>query len=413
MFYKVPGVLPEEVVCPSARHLTPAMTGACRLRHPRNAAHLLWPEREGTEGVTLESWRREGTITKDPEPAFYVLSQSFRNSLGIPVQRLGLIGLCKLREFSAGEIIPHQKTLPAFLEESVRRLQHLNAHLQPVCLLAADPDRLLERSLRQITAGTPLLDFLFDDVIIRLWRASEPDWIRQMRDLFAGKSLLLAAGHHSYEAALTYRDMMRLRSRSETTPCDFIPALVTGMYEETIVLRPVFRVVRTDGTPDWEGFLQRLSKYFRVTPLGSLVELAQLPEGNERHVFGIVGKDRLLLARWDGSAPLEEISDAAATPEVRDLDISILHHFILGRCLGLNEVLQQRLEHVGYARDIPEAVGVVQRNEAAMAFVTPQLDLDQMRRLMRSNGVLPPLTTALFPAIPCGSIIHRLDEVVA
>jgi uncharacterized protein (DUF1015 family) len=207
--------------------------------------------------------------------------------------------------------------------------------------------------------------------------------------------------------------MMRLRTRGEITPFDFIPVLVTGMREETILLRPVIRLVRPGGEMNWEGFLQRLSRYFRLTTAGSLVELAGLPAGGDRHAFGIIGADRLLLAEWKGAVPLEEVMDAGAPPYVRELDISILHHFILGRCLAMDDILQQRLEHVSYAREIPEAAGAVQRGEAAMAVVTAPLTLDHLRRLMRSGGIVPPATTALAPVIPCGLIVHRLDEVTA
>jgi uncharacterized protein (DUF1015 family) len=400
----------DEVVCPSPRYLTPASAESFRLRHPQNAVHLFWPEGQDRAADLLETWRRQGIVVRAQDPAVYVLSQSFRNSLGILVQRFGLLALCRLTEFSAGIIIPHQRTLPALLENSVRRLQRLSTHLLPVSLLAEDAERRLEQSLHQAAEGTPLLDFVFDEVVIRLWQVSDPAWIARTTAGLSSSHLLLGAGHHDYEAALTYRDMMRLRTRGEITSFDFIPALVTGMQEESVLLRPVIRMVRTGGEPDWEGFLGRLGRYFRVTPVASLIELNQIPGGNGRHAFGVIGPDRLLLARWIGSAPLEEIIDPDAAPYVRELDISILHHFVLGKCLGLDEVQQQRLEHVSYARDLPEAVGAVQRGEFAMAFVTCSLNLDHLRRLMRTRSVVPPATTALAPAIPCGVIMHRLDE---
>jgi uncharacterized protein (DUF1015 family) len=409
--FNVSAVRPEDVACPPARYLTPVFAELFRQKHPHNAVHLFWPEKQDPPGDILEHWRREGILVQDRDPACYVLSQSFRNSQGVMVQRFGLLALCRLTEFSEHVVVPHQRTLPALLEGSVKRLQRLNAHLQPVCLLAEDVERRMEGLLRGVAEGAPVLDFILEGVIIRLWRVVDPEWISDVQREFRPLSLLLGAGHHDYEAALTYRDMMRLRTRAGNTPFDFIPVMVTGMKEETILLRPVIRLVRPGRAPDWDAFFGRLSKYFRLTPVGSLVELAQLPGGSGRHAFGVIGPDRLLLAQWEGSAPLEEITDPAAPPYVRELDVSILHHFFLGKCLGMDEVLQQRLEHVSYARDLPEAVGCVQRDEAAMAFVTSPLTLDHLRRLMRSRAVVPPATTALAPAIPSGVIIHRLDGV--
>jgi uncharacterized protein (DUF1015 family) len=401
----------EELLCHPTRYLTPPTAESFRLRHPHNAVHLLSAERNDRAGELMETWRKEGVLEREREPACYVLSQSYRNGLGMTVQRFGLVALCRLTEFSAGDIVPHQRTLPALLENSVRRLQRLNAHLQPVTLLAEDADQRLDQSLRAAAAGPPLLDFIFDDVIVRLWRVSDPAWIVSMRRLLEDAPLLLGSGHHDYEGALTYRDMMRLRTRGEITPFDFIPVLVTGMREETILLRPVIRLVTPGGAMDWDGFLGRLSVYFDIAPAGSLLELARLPVTADRHAIGIIGADRLLLAHWKGTAPLSEVTDAAAPPLVREFNISILHHFVLGRCLNMGDILQQRLEHVSYARELPEAAGAVQRGEAALALLTAPLTLDHLRRLMRSRGVVPPATTALAPLTPCGLIMHRLDEV--
>jgi uncharacterized protein (DUF1015 family) len=411
--YNTSAVPAEEVVCPPVRYLTPPSVESFHLRHPHNAVHLLWPESNGRAAELMESWRREGVVTREQEPAFYVLSQSYRNALGVMVQRFGLVALCRLSEFSAGVIIPHQRTLPALLESSVRRLQRLNAHLQPVTLLAEDADQRLDQSLREAAAGEPLLDFVFDEVIIRLWKVADPAWIARTRGALESQPLLLGSGHHDYEGALTYRDMMRLRTRGEITPFDFIPVLITGMREETVLLRPVIRLVTPGRAMDWDTFLGRLSAYFHLSPAGSLLELSRLPVTADRHAFGIIGADRLLLAEWMGSAPLAEITDDTTPPVVRDLNISILHHFILGTCLNMDDILQQRLEHVSYARELPEAAGAVQRGEAAMALITAPLTLDQLRRLMRSRGVVPPATTALAPLTPCGLIMHRLDEVTA
>lgn len=408
IFYDFTAVRPEDVLCPPAQHLSPLHVASLRLRSARNAAWLLDAVRPPEE-TPLETWRREGTVRRDAEPSYYALSQSFRNSLGGIVERTGLLALCRLREFSEGVIVPHQRTIPALLEEAVRRLQGHNAHAAPVALLLDDSDRLLERTLRVAAADPPVVDVVHEGVILRIRRI--PALPHEVQERLDRSSLILACGHHAYEAALTYRDMIRLRARDETVPADFIPAVVLGMHQESVVLRPVFRLVRLQA--DWEEFLQRLSRAFQITSFESLVELAALAEGGERHAFGIVGKDRLHRARRSSATPIGDITDRTAPPELRELDVSILHHFILGECLGMSDVLQQRLEHLYYAREIREAAGAVQRGEADLAFITGPLGLDHLRRLTRSRSVLPPATTFLAPSIPSGAVMHRLDEVPA
>jgi uncharacterized protein (DUF1015 family) len=410
MHYNPAVVSIEAAVCPPPRSLTLQQAEDYCLRHPRNAAHLLGPESRET-GETLEHWRREGAVLRDQDPAFYVLSQAFRNALGTMAQRMGLVALLRLEEFSAGVVVPHQRTLPVFLEDAVRRQQRLGAHLLPVCLLTEDADLRIERLLSDATTSPPVFDGIIDGVVTRLWKAAAPELHPPLRSAAGAGPLLLASGHHLYEAALTCRDMMRLRTRSAPTPSDFVPVLVTGMREATVQFRPVIRMVRPGRMPDFETFLERLGRWFELTPAGSLVELAELPGGADHHEVGIISPDRLLRAVLRSTAPLDEITDPAAPAYVRGLTLSLLHYSILGQCLEMDDILQQRLEHVSYTADLREAAGAVQRGEASMAFVTPAFGLDHLRRLMRSGGVLPPVATLLAPGVPAGLIMHRLDEV--
>ncbi len=251
---------------------------------------------------------------------------------------------------------------------------------------------------------------LFDGVILRLWEVPAAEPLARELNSLVRSPLLVGAGHHDYEAALTYRDMMRLRTRGEVSAFDFIPVLVTGMQEDTTLLRSMIRLVRPPGVMAWDSFLQRLTPGFNLTTATSLTELAQIPSGPGKHAFGIIGPDRLLLARWNGTLAGEQVTDPALPAMIRELDITVLHHFVLGQCLGMDAVLQQRLEHLAYARELPEAAGAVQRGECALALVPPALTLDHLRRLMRARLVLPPATTALVPPVPTGFLMHRLDE---
>ncbi len=64
-----------------------------------------------TGAATWRSWREDGTLKADSAPAVYVLEQRFTVH-GKPVRRRAFIVEVGLEPFSAGVVLPHERTLP-------------------------------------------------------------------------------------------------------------------------------------------------------------------------------------------------------------------------------------------------------------------------------------------------------------
>ncbi len=396
--------------------ISPGLQNDLYQSSPYNTVRLVRPragESFASAAAYLETWQREGMLRRDDEPCLYLLGQSFRGPAGVMVQRLSLVAMVRLEEFGNGSIIPRQGTLPYLLEECVERFRRTNAALQPIVMLVDDPDRSLESVLQRVTPAKPAVEFLREGVIHRMWKIRERAAIDEICCLVRQQRLLLASGHHEYEAALTYRDMMRMGRSGGDIPANYVLACIATLDPATVQFRPVHRLVQLEGDLDWDSFMLRMSRHFTLSHLATLVGLSQEIAGEQKCLIGMVGKNRLMIARCRERSALEEILDTALAPEVRHLDVSILHSFILGKVLGMDAIMQQRSEHLHYSHDFLEVVGAVQREHATAAFLLGGIGHELIRRIMKTGASLPPRTADVYPGMPCGLLMNRLDEVAS
>jgi len=73
----------DDVITPPYDVINAAQRAELMARSPYNMVHVLLPEGEGDERYRnaarrLESWLAQGTMMQDPEPSFYLLSQTFK-----------------------------------------------------------------------------------------------------------------------------------------------------------------------------------------------------------------------------------------------------------------------------------------------------------------------------------------------
>jgi uncharacterized protein (DUF1015 family) len=96
-------------------------------------------------------------------------------------------------------------------------------------------------------------------------------------------------------------------------------------------------------------------------------------------------------------------------PVVRELDVTILHGLVLEKMLFLTPELQRAGEHIRYYRDPADAVGMVERNEAQVAFLLNPTRVHQVRDVALAGEAMPQKSTDFFPKLLSGLITRKLD----
>jgi uncharacterized protein (DUF1015 family) len=169
------------------------------------------PDSYSAVAQLFQQWQAEGIFERDEVPAIYYLTQRFSLSGGEEKERQGFIALTELQDFSGGDIRPHESTLDAPKEDRLKLMLACHAQLSAIFALYAEPKSTINRMLAASVEGMdPFIEVKQDDIgECRLWRITDPQLVRRVQQEIRDERLLIADGHHRYEATLKYRDQVR------------------------------------------------------------------------------------------------------------------------------------------------------------------------------------------------------------
>jgi uncharacterized protein (DUF1015 family) len=178
----------EELVAPPYDVISAAERREYLTRSPYNVVHLTLPDDEEQAARDLAGWRRNGVLTREPEPTGWLLSQEYTGPDGIRRTRSGLVGSLRVEPYERGVVLPHERTHSGPKEGRLRLLRATRTQLEPIFLLYEGTGLDVPDRVPDLQSGGD-----------RLWRVSDlPD--------FSDTQLLIADGHHRYETALAYAD---------------------------------------------------------------------------------------------------------------------------------------------------------------------------------------------------------------
>jgi uncharacterized protein (DUF1015 family) len=193
-------------------------------RSPYNVVHLTLADDEDQAGRALSEWQRNGVLARDQQPALWWLCQDYVGPDGVSRRRDGLVCALRAEPYSAGIVLPHERTHAGPKEGRLRLLRATRTHVEPIFLL-------YEGALSG-PAGDPAIDVELDDVRSRLWRLDEDP---PPADL-AQASLLIADGHHRYETALAFHE------EEGTEESAWLLAVVVPTAQEGLTIFPTHRI---------------------------------------------------------------------------------------------------------------------------------------------------------------------------
>ena len=438
---------PYDVISPSQRERLAA-------RDPHNVVQLILPQERAGDGATdnkyvragkaYHQWISEGLLRADPEPAVYALHQRFEWG-GKPMLRKGFLARLRLREFSEGVVLPHERTLSGPKADRLEIVKQARANLSPIFSLYSEEDGSAGRRAEAAGPKHPIddrteIDALFAPAIDRapdaraesddghgaiqhqLWRLTDPKLIAALRAAMAPRRAYIADGHHRYETALNYArwvDAEHGKPRPQGAH-HYVLSYFCGMADPGLLILPTHRLLHDLKTFDLDRFLLLSDEFFNVERLpadalsaaGLSAALRRLAEsGRDRHSFLLVGDrgKQAIVLRLKSTANLLEVPELPKQSDVRALDVTVLHGLLLQHVLGLSPASQERQENLRYVKDAPEAVAAVASGSAQAAFLVNPTLMGQVRSVAEAGEVMPQKSTFFYPKLPSGLVFNPLD----
>jgi uncharacterized protein (DUF1015 family) len=346
-------------------------------------------------------------MAAEEKPALYRYTQTFRlpgsNESHV---RKALIALIKTEPYEKGVVLPHEQTFPKHKEDRLRILEATRAHLECIFGLFEDDDG---EAFRRIGAAPAhkVADVTTEDGVRHVLEAIDGDLsIEGLVNALEDKKVWIADGHHRYETACTFREMQG--EKDGLIAEDFMMMALSSMSDPGLVLLPTHRIVHKMPIQG-SAFEDAMQRFFhtREVPNGRLLEEMAETSADYNRVFGIALPGGMgVLATLDKPEAVLEWIAGDASPRLKMLDVSILHHVIFDKILGLSG-----LDFFSYTRDPEEALFAVNDPGTASFLMNPPT-VDDMRQIALGGEKMPQKSTYYYPKILSGLVLWSLNDYV-
>ncbi|MGC8971521.1 MAG: DUF1015 family protein [bacterium] len=356
----------EDVVSPPYDIISPSLQMELYNRHPYNIIRLELPFGNGREryinaSKTLELWIENKVLTNTEKTSFYFYREKY-NIEGKERILRGLFGIVKIEPFEKRIILPHEFTFPKPKEDRFNLLRYTKSNISPILGIYFDETGFGREIWEYIELQKPL----FSSDRFTLWVID--NWLENITNLFKDKIILIADGHHRYETALEYKNLMELEL-GKPGPYSFVMMFLVDAYSGGLTLLPTHRVIKGVSN-DFEGEL--LSTFS--------LERTNLIEANQdEHLVYVYKRGEIFKFR---------------TEELNVISI----HRLLDKFTNIS---------IFYTHSLEEAKSLVDTNAYDLAFFVSSLSMNTLKVIVERGERLPQKSTYFYPKIGAGLVIYN------
>ncbi|MFN3534241.1 MAG: DUF1015 domain-containing protein [Desulfatiglandales bacterium] len=397
------------------------------LLHPHNIIRLIlgkkrigdsdWDNRYTRAADHFKRWLEEGVLVRAKEPCLYLTSVRFKADEGGPTfERWGVIGLVRIEEPDSSVIMPHEKTFSAHKEDRLKLMRACNAQFSQIFGLYEDGDKSIKQIIDHYSKTEHLLHFTFrDNTEHKFYVIKDPSIISTIYNSFLSKKILIADGHHRYETARIFRNIMRTKydPKPSNRSYEYTMMYLADMLGEGLVILPTHRLVRTAPLTEPAQILNGLKDYFHVrvfkdNDLGYLLkELKASGRSTPSFLARFRGlRDTYLLSLqptgWDA------IGDDL-DPSLKVLDVMVLSRLFFQKVLGFKKEHMDREEIFHYTSDPLQAFEATEKGEYLISVLMNPTKIEQVRDVAQKGLVMPRKSTFFYPKVLSGLVLNKID----
>lgn len=421
----------NKVMAPPYDVISPKLQDDLYSRHQNNIVRLILSkiepaDSEGSDrysraAADLNKWLGEGILIRDEKPSIYYYKQTYTLKTGKTQTRKGFIALTRLVDFGKG-IHPHEKTLSGPKADRLRLMQAADANMSCIFSLYSEPSLGINKTLDEATNGAaPDIDVKDDDGIANtLWRVSDPVAVSAVTGALKDKSLFIADGHHRYETALNYRNIMRDKNPKHTgdEPYNFVLMYFSNMDDEGMTIWPTHRVVHSLNNFDETAFLDRCAEYFDIERF----QFTEADEQEKRKSFlerlektgkdsisiglSTRAKDAYYVLVLKNAGIMEKVFGDQIPDVFKALDVTVLHSLVLSRILGITQEAQEKQQNLVYVKSYDEALSACRKDANQLAFLLNPTRIEQVKSVALAGFVMPQKSTYFYPKLLSGLVMN-------
>lgn len=419
----------DDLVAPPYDVLSAAQAAELRARSPFNAVHLdlpVGPDESpnaaayADAAAALATWRRQGVLQREAEPAIYLVDQTYRGPDGRQRTRRGFIARLVLADLEDRVVLPHEKTHAGPKVDRLALYRASHADVSQIFLLFPDEEGRVADELAAAAAAMSSADADAGEArdgdgnthrIAPLRGAPAARIAALLRD----QTLYIADGHHRYETALAYRDERRLLGDHSA---DTMMVYLCGMNDPGLTVFPTHRLLKGVELPPMADALERLKPVFDVLPASAsgcaaceqVLARGLEASADDERVFGLYSprEEACALVRLRDFSALDRLVDEGFSAESAALTVTILHYLIFRDALGIDPAHTEGM--IDYVSDLPAAFARLGTGEYVLgAFINATL-VSEVKSIADQGATMPQKSTYFYPKLLTGLVYDALGD---
>ena len=369
----------NSALCPPYDVIGPELAAVLR-RRSSNAVFLELPQGDPPAkyeraAALWRRWTADGTLARDPKPAFYAIEERYKlNGSTIRVRR-GILSALGATPKAAKAIIPHERTLAKPKVDRLKMLAAVGVNISPIFGVFADPSGAARRAIAAGMKGRPdATGRSHAKVDYKLWVVDEPRRVAAIRRALASRAILIADGHHRYSVSRDHHAM------TKAPGTDAVLAYLVPDEDAGLVVLPTHRIANISLLKR-AGALASLKKACDLHELERLVAKSKNP-----YAFGLI-----------------ENGFYFGEPKPNGCKSGLAVEW-----LGSQLLAGVKPDEMSYTPDAALAVKKAKAAGGAAVLVKP-FSVAQVRRAAKAVGLLPQKSTFFYPKIATGLAFRPLD----
>ena len=382
-----------------------------------------WDNRYTRSADCFGRWESENILTRAKRPSMYVTALTYDPGDGAGVRlRWGLIALVRIEDEGSGVIVPHERTFSAHRDDRLNLMKATGAQFSQIFSLYEDPENRVFAALDKVVHEPPHVSFDFrDGTGHRLWVIQSMSLFKKISGIIENANILIADGHHRYETARAYRNMMRIRygKRPRNRAYEYTMMYLSNMDDPGLIILPSHRLIKRKAGFELESFLDRIGEWFDVFPLpislsgsgSDWVRLKETLEEKGRYTSTIgfyhrgTGTSYILALKPEKRKEMGDDLHAS----LMKLDVLVLSRLLLQRGLGFRQedLDDEKIFH--YHSDMSETLSMVEAGTYQMAFLLNPTRMAHVKEVAGNGLIMPRKSTYFYPKILTGLVFNKID----
>ena len=381
--------------------------------NPYNSIHLSVPKGPHPSAKAkqlLNEWKSKGVIQQDAIPGIYVYYQYFKLA-GSPKEYCRKGFVCHIRAYDWKEnvILRHENTIPKAVNDRIELLEQTELHASPTHGLYTDPTFELEKYMDEVMQ-VPLYETEdYQGVRDVLAVIQDAKVIQRFIDVIDPMKIILADGHHRYESSLALKHRLEKNTFPHTGKEGFHYHLMylTNTEADDLRILPTHRIIHNIPHFNEEEVIKKLATDFEIKFVDNADSLNEIIMG-KKWAFGIVLKNQALKVRLKPEAIHQMTWNFPQ--EIKNLDLTVLHYFIIELILGIPGKDQRGSENISFERNFATCLNLVQHEQAQMAIITQEVSIEEVKQVCASGYTMPQKSTYFFPKVISGFLFSSIKQ---